>query len=998
MSLDLSALQLNVEGLSAAKREVRQKLATDLSPSVLLLQETHSTQDSQLPIPGYTVVSHQHHRQYGIATYVTNDLEASELCSSHADSPVYWNAIRIGDLVLVNVYKPPEVQWPNPPLPSFPCQTLYLGDFNSPHTTWAYSSDSPQGDAILNWMEELDLICLFDPKQPSSFQSARWNSCTNPDLAFISRGDPDQTVHREVLHHFPRTQHRPSLIRINQDIERTNTSPSPRWNFRKAKWQVFTELVDANIPNVRPHPTSLDEEYETFCNSITQAAKLSIPRGSRKNYIPCWSDECESLYRQFLVTSEGDHRKQLSDELFSKLNTERQTRWNDTLTNIDFSRSSRVAWKTFKQLTSDPSLGKRQYQVTANQVAQQLLVNGKCPGDRTFTRQIRNELRSISTSPTVDYFHATPFTLAELEKAIKACKTGKAPGPDNVHPEYLHHLGPKAKEFLLSLMNRCLSTCHIPKIWRKAKVVAIQKPGKPADDAKSYRPISLLCLPYKLFERLILERITPLVEDFLPQEQAGFRPGRSTMDQVLLLTQDIERGFEDRQKTGIVLVDLTAAYDTVWHRGLALKLHKHLPNRHLVNMILELINNRSFTLHLGDQKSRNRRLKNGLPQGSVLAPTLFNIYTSDLPPTRSKKYVYADDICLGYQDRDFDSLSSILTSDLASLCQYFKHWRLKLSEPKTTSSCFHLDNHQARRELDVLVDNRRLAHNPTPTYLGVTLDRTLSFRSHLSKLSKKVTTRGNLVRKVAGTSWGASAQTLRTTSLALVYSAAEYCSPVWEASCHTEKVDVALRANMRTISGTLKSTPKDWLPVLCNIAPPHLRRTQNTLRTSWRAKENRKSLIHHLAQQDPAAPSRLISRKPFFRRCHSDIPCPPVAAQHKAAAHQHMMELWDEEWGQAECNSTSLRNPDGRTPPGFDLDRREWCTLNRIITGHGRSAHMMHKYGLASSPVCDCGAPAQTCHHIVEECPRRRFPGGLAALAECGTDAKIWLRGLDLQL
>ena len=89
------------------------------------------------------------------------------------------------------------------------------------------------------------------------------------------------------------------------------------------------------------------------------------------------------------------------------------------------------------------------------------------------------------------------------------------------------------------------------------------KPNKPAEDPKSYRPISLLSVPYEILERLIHSRIEPVVDLQLPPEQAGFRRGRSTVDQVTLLTQDIEDSFQANEKAGAVFLNLTAAYDTV---------------------------------------------------------------------------------------------------------------------------------------------------------------------------------------------------------------------------------------------------------------------------------------------------------------------------------------------------------------------------------------------------------------------------------------------------
>ena len=114
---------------------------------------------------------------------------------------------------------------------------------------------------------------------------------------------------------------------------------------------------------------------------------------------------------------------------------------------------------------------------------------------------------------------------------------------------------------------------------------------------------------YKILERLIYARVEPLIDLLLPKEQAGFRRGKSTVDQVVLLTQNIEDSFEAKKKAGAVFIDLTAAYDTVWHRGLTCKLLRLLPDKHMVKMIMELVRNRSFTLTTGDSKqSRLRRL------------------------------------------------------------------------------------------------------------------------------------------------------------------------------------------------------------------------------------------------------------------------------------------------------------------------------------------------------------------------------------------------------
>ena len=120
------------------------------------------------------------------------------------------------------------------------------------------------------------------------------------------------------------------------------------------------------------------------------------------------------------------------------------------------------------------------------------------------------------------------------------------------------------------------------------------------DDPRSYRPISLLCVPYKLLERLLLFRLEPVVDPQLPTLQGAFRRGRSTVQQVVKLTSDIEESYEGKRKSGLVLVDLTATNDTVWHQRLALKLLQTIPDRHLVRVIVDIIPNRRFILKTSD--------------------------------------------------------------------------------------------------------------------------------------------------------------------------------------------------------------------------------------------------------------------------------------------------------------------------------------------------------------------------------------------------------------
>ena len=152
---------------------------------------------------------------------------------------------------------------------------------------------------------------------------------------------------------------------------------------------------------------------------------------------------------------------------------------------------------------------------------------------------------------------AHPFSEEEYKKGIAALKKNKAPGRDGVLVEQLKHLGQKANKWLHTMLNVCFTGNKIPKIWSQSKIIDILKPEKDSAIPINCRPISLLCHTHKLYERMILNRIAPVVEQRLIKELAGFRTGKSCTSQLLNLTQHIENGYHRGMITGAVFVDLS---------------------------------------------------------------------------------------------------------------------------------------------------------------------------------------------------------------------------------------------------------------------------------------------------------------------------------------------------------------------------------------------------------------------------------------------------------
>ena len=139
----------------------------------------------------------------------------------------------------------------------------------------------------------------------------------------------------------------------------------------------------------------------------------------------------------------------------------------------------------------------------------------------SFALHVKQKTSALWQAPGVDGFLSTSFTIQELMLAIRQLKSGKAQGPDNIRPEFLIHCGPRCMEWLRGFYSNCFSNLTIPKIWCNATVIAIPKLNKPTDDPKNYRPISLLCVPFKLLEKLLLARLEPIIYPHFPDEQAG---------------------------------------------------------------------------------------------------------------------------------------------------------------------------------------------------------------------------------------------------------------------------------------------------------------------------------------------------------------------------------------------------------------------------------------------------------------------------------------------
>ncbi|XP_070209766.1 uncharacterized protein [Littorina saxatilis] len=726
---------------------------------------------------------------------------------------------------------------------------LVLSMYRSHSTCWGYEETDRRGEEVEDWQIDAQMILLNDPEDPPTFFSRRWLSTSTPDLAFAT-DDLSKKTTRGILSQLGGSDHRPVKLAINLQYRPQNSTTFPRWNYKKADWNIFASLTDLYTRGLKTDDLNINRVTRNFNQAILKAASETIPRGARKNYRPYWTEELQELEDEVSsIREEVEENPSVDNNITLKAATAKYRRaylqaarssWREKTEKLNLERDGNKLWKLTKAMNGEDTraatitISQGQELLTGRKAANLFIDNYEKVSNITVPEERRAEIqeeRRTSNEHQPEEHMNKPFNHQELADAMKALHERKSPGPDKITNEMLLHLGTRAKTQLLKLYNNSWKTGHVPQVWREADMVPIHKKGKDRAKVDSYRPISLTSCVGKLMERLINTRLTWHLEKnstFSP-EQAGVRQHRSTEDQVAYIAQKIEDGYQDKKHTLTIWIDMEKAFDKIWKEGLKLKSGVA---GCMFQWICQYLNNRKANVHVSGQYSRKKTLKDGVPKGGVLSPTLFLVFINDIVkglPRNVHGAIYADDLALWCSEEHITTANYRMQEALKVLEDWTKKWLVNINTRKTTYTIFSLSPKELKANLKLC--GQTLQADNTPTYLGVTFDRRLTWKQQTEKVEARAKLRLALMKKLTGTTWGADAAILKKMYVSSVRPVLEYGVTAWgtAAKSNFDRVSKVQNQAARIITGAMRSTPIQELENIMGLEPMEDRRDTKLL-------------------------------------------------------------------------------------------------------------------------------------------------------------------------
>ena len=630
-----------------------------------------------------------------------------------------------GPVSIITLYLPPRRN--NIPLAELKRElqknhAVYIfGDMNARHRILGYSTTNNTGEEIATLIR--NDIC--------SFRGPDFNTL----ISRIISGRPDVLLGNRNAVMYSRiyegsittSDHIPVVLELST---RPIMIPvTPKLNINKTNWDNFKLLVGeemiSNEQNLRDteiiNKEKIDEHLERWMKIIQTSIAATAPMKSYRMQ-PNIKESgelrlIELIYNRLRFNTNGWTMEQIEEirTLQQRMRTEmsRLTNkfWEDKINNLqDIYNRPEEFWKQIKKLkgnsvTETPYLtnsrNEKIFEVEEKlelhrenwqgvfQINPEENANYDLEHERNINNYLlehNNELEGYAEADLNRLnprdIMTRPVTTEDIKRIIKSFKN-KAPGKSGINKMVLIHLPEEAYINYATILNYTLSLGYFPLIFKEGIIILILKPGKDPTKPSSYRPITLLEIPGKILERIVNERIQGYAErnsKYHPN-QFGFRKGRGTETAIMKIYETVALNQRDQGQCNLICRDIEKAFDKVWHGGMKFKIHNlGLPSI-LVRTASSFLDDRTAKVKYKGQLSGNIIIRSGVPQGSILSPTLFVLYTADLPRAGQGglDVLFADDVTqvIEYHHRSKKMLANRTSREIERINNYEKNGRLK---------------------------------------------------------------------------------------------------------------------------------------------------------------------------------------------------------------------------------------------------------------------------------------------------------------------------------